>query len=142
MFSRLALALLISGFIPVNSFGRWEAQSAPTPRSSRILATRLVRAEGNVEAHRETPRVLSCFTLVLLAMGGGFVWLGLCKILTFLVWVGRLLLVVCGDVYDISEFGCSVGSSQGQCLHCSIQGGPFALRCDVFYPLGSTVSLR
>ena len=41
--SRLALALLISGFIPLNSFGRWEAQSAPTPRTSSILTTRLVQ---------------------------------------------------------------------------------------------------
>ena len=77
MLSRLALTLLISGFIPLNSFGRWEAQSAPTLRTSGILATHLVRTEGKVEAHRESPRILSCLTLVLLEMGGGFVWLGL-----------------------------------------------------------------
>jgi len=40
--SRLILALLMPGFIPLGSFGRWEAQSAPTPRTSSISATRLV----------------------------------------------------------------------------------------------------
>ena len=41
--SRLALALVISWLFPLGSFGRWEAQSAPTPRTSNISAARLVR---------------------------------------------------------------------------------------------------
>ena len=73
----LKLALLISVFVLLNCFGKWGAQSAPTPRTSSILATRLVRTEGKVEAHRESPRVLSCLTLAMPAMDGGFVWLGL-----------------------------------------------------------------
>ena len=57
--SRLTLALLMPGFIPLGSFGRWEAQSAPTPRTSSISATRLVRSEGKVETHRESPRIIA-----------------------------------------------------------------------------------
>ena len=38
----LLMALLMPGFIPLGSFGRWEAQSAPTPRTSSVSATRLV----------------------------------------------------------------------------------------------------
>ena len=41
--SRLTLALLIPGYIPLGSFGRWAAQSAPTPRTSSVSATRLAR---------------------------------------------------------------------------------------------------
>ena len=116
MLPRLALALLVSGFIPVNSFGRWEAQFAPTPRSSSILATRLVRAEGNVEAHMGSPRVLSCFTLVLLAMGGGFVWLGL--------WVKNLLF----------WFGSGGSSSWFAAMTAVFQGPGFRLGLNIRAP--------
>ena len=34
--SRLTLALLIPGFIPLGSFGRWAAQPAPTPQAIRF----------------------------------------------------------------------------------------------------------
>ena len=48
MLPRLTLALLISGPVPLGSFGRWAAQSAPTPRTSSVLATRLVRTGSEV----------------------------------------------------------------------------------------------
>ena len=75
--SHLTLALRVPWLIPLGSFRRWTAHPALTPRTSGILATSLVRTEGKVETHRESPRVLLCLTLVLLAVGGGFVWLGL-----------------------------------------------------------------
>ena len=40
--SRLTLALSMLGFFPLGSFGRWAAQSAPTPRTGSKLAARLV----------------------------------------------------------------------------------------------------
>ena len=48
MLSRLTFALLISGFVLLNSFGRWAAQPAPAPRTSSAVATRLVRTGSEV----------------------------------------------------------------------------------------------
>ena len=53
--SHLALALLKSGFIPLGSFGRWAAKPAPTPQTSNILATRLVRTGSKVGPTGTTP---------------------------------------------------------------------------------------
>jgi hypothetical protein len=47
--SRLTLALPMPEYFPLGLFGRWAAQSAPTPRTSRILATHLVRIGSKVK---------------------------------------------------------------------------------------------
>ena len=75
--TRLTLALLIYGFIPLNSFGRWEAQSAPTPRTSSISAARLVRTKRELDPMGYgIPRALPQLPFALLVSGTASFGLG------------------------------------------------------------------
>ena len=70
--SRLTLAMLISGSIPLDPFGRWAAELAPTLRTSGISAARLVRTGSKVEPLGLTSHIIAPYFR---AAGDGFlVW--------------------------------------------------------------------